>query len=444
MTEVLVPYDTEAERSVLGAIMMSPAALDDVLEVLEPGDMYDVQHETVYAAVRRLHEHSRPTDVIAVGDELGRAGELRGVLDVSYLHTLTSAVPTAANAAYYAAIVHEHAVRRRLLTAGSSIVELAGQKGVNPADAVEIARERVDAVAAAGRMSVRVFGESAFDSFVSGLDEKPKYVPTPWWDINKLLGGYRAGGLYTVGARPGQGKSIIGLQSALRLAKEGPVAFISLEMSRDDLMARLIAQMAQVSLHALVNHEVSREGWQRIAMVRSEIQRLPLYVSTSDEVSTITQVRAFARSVARKGTKDKPLAGVVVDYLQLLTSSERVESRQVEVSGFSRSLKLMAQSLGVPVIALSQLNRGSQNRRSPRPTLADLRESGAIEQDSDCVLLLHRDEKNAPNRLDVDVAKNRQGENGRVSLAWEGTFSRVMSQAKWTPESLLDERAGKD
>ncbi|MDQ7877347.1 replicative DNA helicase [Microbacterium sp. QXD-8] len=436
MTEVLVPYDLDAERSVLGAIMLSGDVLDEVLVIVQPGDFYDTKHETIYAAVRHLVEQAAPTDVVAVGDELARRGEFRGALDASYLHDLTGAVPTAANGGYYGTIVHDHAMRRRLLEAASSIAEIASSGGNDAADAVEIARERIDAVSTTSRPTIRPFGEH-FDYFVEALEHKPRHVPTPWHDINTHLGGLRAGGLYVVGARPAQGKSIIGLQMALRLALEGPVAYCSLEMSRDDLMARQIAQLAQVPLQSLVNHDVSKTDWQRIAMVRRGIQDTPLHVSTSDEVSTITQVRAFARSVARRAPKGQRLAGVVVDYLQLMTSGERVESRQVEVAGFSRSLKLLAQSLGVPVIALSQLNRGATARRSPRPTLADLRESGAIEQDADAVLLLHRDEKNAPNRLEIDIAKNRQGTNGRITLTWEGTFARVIQRA-WTPTSLLD------
>jgi replicative DNA helicase len=442
VTDTLVPYDREAERSMLGAAMLSASVLEEVLSVVEPTDLYDPKHETILGSIRRLHDRGAPTDVVAVGDDLAAAGEFKGgTLDAAYLHELTSAVPTAANGAYYARIVHEHAIRRRLLDVGTSIVQLASNTGIHALEAVEMSRERVDGVGANTAPTVEQFGTAAFDAFVHGLEEKPRYVPTPWWDINNHLGGLRAGGLYVVGARPGQGKSIVGLQAALRLAKEGPVAFCSLEMSRDDLMARLVAQLAQVSLHSLVNHEVSKAGWQNIAMVRSQIQQLPLYVSTSDEVSTITEVRAFARSVARRAPKGQRLAGVVVDYLQLLTSGERVESRQVEVAGFSRSLKLLAQSLGVPVIALSQLNRGSTTRRSNRPTLADLRESGAIEQDADSVLLLHRDEKNAPNILEVEIAKNRQGQNGRVRLQWEGTFSRVVSRA-WSPSFLIEEVPG--
>ena len=437
MTEVLVPYDLDAERSVLGAVMLSADVLDEVLGIVQPADFYEAKHATIFNAIRHLVEESAPTDVVAVGDELARSGELRGTLDASYLHDLTSWVPTAANGAYYAGIVQDHAVRRRLLEAATSIAEIAATGGANAADAVEIARERVDSVSATGAPTVTRFGEY-FDYFVDGLQHKPRHVPTPWQDINTHISGLRAGGLYVVGARPAQGKSIVGLQLANRLAHEGPVAYISLEMSRDDIMARQIAQHAQVSLQAIVNHDIAPSAWQKIAMVRGDIERMPLHVSTSDEVSTITQVRAFARSVARRAPKGQRLAGIVVDYLQLMTSGERVESRQVEVAGFSRSLKLLAQSLGCPVIALSQLNRGSTSRRSNRPTLADLRESGAIEQDADVVMLLHRDEKNAPNRLEIDIAKNRQGTNGRVNLAWEGTFARVIQRA-WTPSSLLDD-----
>ncbi|WP_058623190.1 replicative DNA helicase [Microbacterium testaceum] len=440
MSDVMVPYDVAAERAVLGSAMLSTAVLDDVLSVVEPGDMYDPKHETVFASIRRLHEVGAPTDVVAVVDDLLRSEEVRGTLDVGYVHELTSAVATPASGAYYGDIVHQHAIRRRLLEVGMNIAQLASNTGISALEAVEMSREKVDGIGANASVDVRQFGEY-LSSYVDGLEEKPKYVPTPWWEINNHLGGLRAGGLYVVGARPGQGKSILGLQMALRLAKEGPVAFCSLEMSRDDIMSRWVSQLAQVSLHSLVNHEVSKASWQNLAMVRSQIAETPLFVSTSDEVATITQVRAFARSVARRAPKGQRLAGVVVDYLQLLTSGERVESRQIEVAGFSRSLKLLAQLLGVPVIALSQLNRGSTTRKSNRPTLADLRESGAIEQDADAVILLHRDEENAPSRLDVDIAKNRQGQNGRVSLTWEGTFSRVVSR-QWSPSTLVDDNGG--
>ncbi|MBD8218237.1 AAA family ATPase [Microbacterium sp. CFBP 13617] len=440
MSEVSVPYDLAAERAVLGAAMLSTAVLDDVLSVVEPGDMYDPKHETVFAAIRRLHDSNAPTDVVAVVDDLLRAGDVKGTLDAAYVHELTSQVTTAANGGYYGDIVHQHAIRRRLLEVGTNIAHIASDTGIGALEAVELSREKVDAIGANAAVDVRQFGDY-LASYVQGLDEKPKYVPTPWWEVNNHLGGLRAGGLYVVGARPGQGKSILGLQMALRLAKEGPVAFCSLEMSKDDIMSRWVAQLAQVSLHSLVNHEVSKTSWQNLAMVRSQIADTPLFVSTSDEVSTITQVRAFARSVARRAPKGQRLAGVVVDYLQLLTSGERVESRQIEVAGFSRALKLLAQSLGVPVIALSQLNRGSTTRKSNRPTLADLRESGAIEQDADAVILLHRDEQNSPSRLDLDIAKNRQGQQGRMSLQWEGTFSRVVSRA-WSPSTLVDDNGG--
>jgi replicative DNA helicase len=436
VSEIVVPYDLAAEASVLGAIMLSTNVLDEVLSIVEPGDLYDPKHQTIYAAVRRLYEAGSPTDQVAVVDELVASGQLIGSLDANYVHDLIDAVPTVSNGGYYAGIVHEHAVRRRLLDVAASIGQIATNQSVDALEAIELARQKVDGIDATSAPAVESFGSAAFGSFVNGLGEKPRYVPTPWWDINQLLGGFRPGGLYVVGARPGQGKSIVGLQAALRLAKEGPVAFVSLEMSRDDLMARLVAQLAQVSLHSLVNHEVSKSAWQNISMVRQQIEQLPLFVSTSDEVSTITQVRAFARTIARRAPKGQKLGGIVVDYLQLLTSGEKVESRQVEVAMFSRSLKLLAQSLGTPVIALSQLNRGSTQRRTPRPSLADLRESGAIEQDADAVLLLHRDEKNSPNRLDVDIAKNRQGQQGRVSLQWEGTFSRVVSRA-WQPSATL-------
>lgn len=437
MSEVPVAFDREAERSVLGGMMLSPDAVWDAAENCSPVDFYEPKHATIAETIIGLANQGKPTDPISVNDELLRLGELRGVLDPSYVHELTTSTLTAANVAHWAHIVREKAVLRRLGAAGARISELASGESGGALELVEKARIEVDGIDSATKTTLKPIG-SGFASFVDALAEKPRYTPSPWWDLNSLIGGFRAGGMYIVGARPAQGKSIVGLNAAMRLAEAGPVAYCSLEMSREDITARMVAQLGDVHLSPLMNHNLAEDSWRKVAAVRAEIEKTPLFVSTGDEVSTLAQVRAFARSVARRSRKGPPMAGLVVDYLQLMSSGKREESRQVEVAGFSRSLKLLAGDLGIPVIALSQLNRQTERGgRSRKPTMADLRESGAIEQDADLVLLLNHDEKNRPGDLDVIVAKNRHGKTGEVTLSWEGQFSRVRSRA-WSPTRLFE------
>lgn len=431
------PHDLVAEQSALGGMMLSKDALADVLETARARDFYIPKHELIFSAIISLYSHGEPTDVIAVTDQLIKTGELQRAGGADYLHSLTSIVPTAANAGYYAGIIHKLALRRHLREVAASAAQISGDGRHDPVDAIEDVRQMLDDIGAAGEIRLSPIGEVPFDQFVETIEGgKPRHVSTPWWDVNRIIGGFREGSLTVIAARPAQGKSVIALQAAMRLATQGPVAFISLEMGQEEIVARMVAQMGEVQLSALTNHELSPSDWSRVAMVRKQVAQLPLYVATSDEVSTITQVRAFARSVARKAPKGKKLAGVVVDYLGLLTSAERVENRQQEVSMFSRSLKLLARQLGCPVIALSQLNRAATGRKDPRPIITDLRESGSIEQDADVVWLLHRDEKQRPNDLEIEIAKQRQGQNGRVVLQWEGMFARAISRG-WTPTPMF-------
>lgn len=438
----IVLGDRDAERSVLGGMMLRPATVWDVAEQVRPEDFYEPKHEAIARVIFDLATTQRPVDPIAVGDELERRGALVGEFERPYVHEIYSGTPAAISAGYWAGIIAEKATLRRLSLAATAIAQLAGGTEGDAPELVERARAEIDAVATGSKSTLRKIGDH-FADYVSVLDDKPRYIPSPWWDINNLIGGFRAGGLYVVGARPGQGKSIIGLNAAMRLSQDGPVGFCSLEMDRGDIMSRLIAQLGQVSLSQLTTHNLSATAKQQIAVVQPIVQARPLFVSTSDEVSTLAQVQAFARSVSRKASKEQPMAGLVVDYLQLMSTGKREESRQQEVANISRSLKLLAQNLGIPIIALSQLNRQGK-QRSPKaagPTLEDLRESGAIEQDADVVMLLNHDEKHKPNDLEVIVAKNRHGRTGEVTLAWEGQFSRVLSRS-WQ-DTLLDTDEGK-
>jgi len=427
VNELALPSNVEAERYVLGACMLSPRAVDDVAEVLKTTDLHDPRHITAYGAIRRLHDQDKPTDVVAVVDELIRSGELLGNLEAAYLHRLTDDVPTAANASYWAEMVREAAVRRHVIEGAQRATQVANDATVPAADVTELARDAFDQIEDAAARGVESIGDWFMD-FAESLTAKPSYTPTPWYDLNQLIFGVRDGGMYVIAARPGDGKSIMAVQIALALAKERPVLFVSLEMNREEIAARAIASMGQIFIGSLNKHQLTDSDWRAFAAHRAALEALPLVIVDSAEVSTIPQLKAKARAVRRK-YKRNPV--VIVDYLQLLNTHERVENRQQAVAGFSRALKLSAQQWKVPVIALSQLNRGSTQRKgkAAEPVLSDLRESGAIEQDADIVMLLHRRPiPGAPDELKVIVAKNRQGQTGDVALVWQGQFARVLSK----------------
>jgi replicative DNA helicase len=416
---------SDAERFVLGAVMLSRPALDEVAEILQPTDMAVGMHHTAYAAIRRLHDRDEPTDVVSVTDELIRAGELIGNLDAAYLHTLTSDVPTATNAAYWADIVKAASVRRKVRTATERAVAAVNDPTIPTDDVLELARAAFDEVDADTVQGVEAIGDWYLD-FLGGLNEKPSYTPTPWYDLNQLIHGFRDGGFYVVAADTGSGKTVVALQIARGLADERPVLYVSLEMGREEIAARLAAQTGQVFLGSINRHQLSKTEWEALNAHRAEIERLPLVIVSSDEVSTLPQLKAKVRATARK-YKRNPV--VVVDYLQLLTSSGPVENRQQEVAGFSRALKVAAQQWRVPVVALSQLRRGQAGKRKGEPTTDDLRESGQIANDADVVMLLHRKPvRGAADELKVIVGKNRQGQSGEVSLVFQGQFSRVLSK----------------
>lgn len=430
---------TDAERYVLGAVMLSRAALDEVSEILTPADMSSPMHETIYAAARRLHDQDKPTDVIAVTDELIRAGALVGNLDVAYLHTLTGDVPTSANAGYHANIVKAASVRRRVRSATERAASAANDETIPTDDLVEIARSAFDDVDAESSRGVEAIGDW-FLSFADSLTEKPSYTPTPWYDLNQLIFGVRDGGMYVIAARPAGGKSIMAVQMALDLAKTRPVLIVSLEMNREEIAARAIASLGQIYIGSLNKHQLSDSDWKAFAKHRAALEALPLVIVDSSEVSTIPQLKAKVRAVKRR-FKQNPV--VIVDYLQLLNAHEKVESRQQAVAGFSRALKLAAQQWRVPVIALSQLNRAGAQRKgkAAEPQLHDLRESGAIEQDADVVMMLHRKPlPGSADELKVIVAKNRQGPEGDVALVWQGQFSRVLSKYQVSPHLDFNQR----
>lgn len=420
------PHDMVAEQSILGAMMLAASAVHAVTAIVQAGDFYVPKHGLIFGAITVLAERGEPVDAITVADELQKAGVLARAGGAAHLHELTGLVPTAANAAFYADIVREKAIRRRLVEAGIRITNMGYTTTGEAVEVAEDARGELEHAAQNARSDLRAIGK-AFAEVVDDLSAAPSFVETPWREINDIIGGLRKGGLYVVGGRPGDGKTIVGLQLAQQLAYSGPVAFSSLEMSEGELLKRLIALKGKVHLGPISKHRLSDEDWQRVASVRGDIERMPLFVDDRSGV-TITQIKAHARSAQRRGQ----LAGVVVDYLQLITGGARDRPRHEVVGEISRQLKVLARELECPVVALSQLNRESVGKQKRAPSLADLRESGTIEQDADVVLLLQRqmDEDDRPgDRLNVHIAKNRHGPaNVMKTLLWEGQYARVMSQ----------------
>lgn len=424
-TERVVPHDASAEKAVLGAAMISAQAAAEVVGLLTPKDFYLPQNECIFTVIADLLEAGKPADVVAVADEVSRRGSefLHRAGGVAYPHALVADVFTAANAGYYAGIVVEKAVRRRLIEAGIRITQMGFSTEGTLEGLVEQARSEID-VTVQEPQSTRLVADILPDVFAR-LRSKETFVPTPWPTLNAAIGGLRPGAVYVVAARPGVGKTVIASQLAAALAEWGFVAFSSLEMSEDELVSRLIADRLSIRVGKVKDNRLTDYDWQRLESGRADLEALRIAIDDRAAVSGV-DVRSHVRAVSRLGR----LAGVVVDYMQLMSSRNNLE-RHLQVSEFSRQLKIIAKDFHVPVVALSQLNRQSEQRADQKPRLSDLRESGAIEQDADVVILLRREEMpnhspaNPSETLWLDVAKNRHGETGEVPLWWRGEFSRA-------------------
>lgn len=425
--ELVPPQDLAAERAVLGAMLTSKAAVTDCVDMLTGRDFYRPAHETIFDACVALHARNEPVDAITVGDHLG--DQVRRIGGAAHLFELVGACTSASSAGYYAQIVADRAVLRRLVEAGTSITQLGHTAYAGDvAEVVAQAHRQMDSVTVSRRDGSS--HESDVYAAVAALDDTPG-IPTPWQALTDVIGGWAPGRVYYVGARPGNGKTLVGVCAALDVARRGKRALIcSLEMSKTELYHRMLANVGSVDAARIMHRRLVDADYALVGPAAAHIAGLPL---TIDDRSTIRpmDVRATARELARDGE----LGLVVVDYLQLMAPEGRVESRQVAVAEFSRQLKVMARELEVPIIALSQLNRGTESRTDRRPTISDLRDSGALEQDADVVLLLHRDADKSPGELAMHVGKNRHGaQDVTVHLRWEAEFSRV-SDPVWTPSA---------
>lgn len=415
---------TPAEKAVLSGLLYGGAEYLETVP-LQPADFSTMTGEVLFGGMLRLQEQGRPVDTVTLLDHLRgldpaetRAATPDVVWELSSLVTPTSSL------GYHAAIVAQEAARRRLVRLATEVAQ-AAQTGQDPEQIAEQARAMLDGVGGGLGAHLEAVTDS-MDATIQDLASPPLYLETPWPSLNHYVHGWKPGALYTIGARPSVGKTVAGLQAALSLCNLGPVAYTSLEMDVTELQKRQLSLAARVDIGRITRHQLTSREREQVARYRERSPHVPLYVDPSRD-ATIAQVERHARALAR----EQGIAGVVVDYLGLL-EGRRDQSEYQVVTEASRRLKRLAQELQVPVIALSQLNRSSTQREGNRPQLADLRSSGAVEQDSDVVILLHRDLMETPHELDMIVAKNRQGTTGTVTLTFAGHYSEIRDDS--TPE----------
>ncbi len=428
------PQDLAAEQSVLGAILLSKDAIADVLEAIKGTDFYRPSHELIYDAVIDLYGRGEPADAVTVAAELFRRGDLAKVGGAPYLHDLVSGVSIAANAGYYAEIVREKAILRRLVDAGTKIAQLGYAGAGQVDDTVDRAQAEIFSVterrASEDYLPLSEIMAGTLDEIeaISAHDGGLSGVPTGFADLDELTNGLQGGQMVIVAARPALGKSTLGLDFCRSASiRHGMTsAIFSLEMSRNEITMRLLSAEARIALNHMRNGHMTNDDWSRLARKMGEVSSAPLFIDDSPNL-TMMEIRAKARRLRQR----HDLKLVVVDYLQLLSSGKRVESRQLEVSEFSRQMKLLAKELDVPIVAISQLNRGAEQRTDKRPLLSDLRESGSLEQDADMVILLHREdayekESTRPGEADLIVAKHRAGPTDTIVVAFQGHYSRFV------------------
>ncbi|WP_233558357.1 replicative DNA helicase [Tessaracoccus sp. OH4464_COT-324] len=429
------PQDLEAEQSVLGAMLMSKDAIAEVVEVLRGADFYRPNHEIIFDAIVALFTRGEPADTITVAAELTRMGELQKVGGPVYLHDLHASVPIAANAAYHASIVRDKAILRRLVNASIRIAQI-GYQGQGEVDklvdeAQQTLYEVTDRRSSEDYKALGELLEATYDEVetIQNSGDGLAGVPTGFTELDRLTNGLHPGQMIIVAARPAVGKSTFALDicRAAAIQNNLTTAFFSLEMSRTEIVMKVLSAEASVLLHRLRGAgRMEERDWQRLTDRVVTLESKPFFIDDSPNL-TMMEIRAKARRLKQRNN----LQLLVIDYLQLMSSGKRVESRQLEVSEFSRQIKLLAKELEIPVVALSQLSRNAEQRKEGVPQLSDLRESGSIEQDADIVIMLHRPELYTQDPSDEErgqaffhVLKHRNGETRRIEALFQGHYSR--------------------
>jgi replicative DNA helicase len=437
-TDRVPPHDLQAEESLLGAMLLSRDAISAAVEACRAEDFYRPAHGHIFDAICSLYAQGEPADPVTVADELRRADLLEAAGGAGNLVALQANTPAIANAGRYARIVQEHALLRRLIAVASEIAEM----GYSLPDDVMAALDKAEAMVfdvAERRVTdslkpLRELLAASLDHLEAlyNRGDAVTGVPTGYVDLDEQLSGLQRSSLVIVGARPSMGKTSFALGIAAHAAMERrePVLFFSLEMSHLELTQRLLCSEAKVDSSRMRNGRLLQSDWPKVVAAMGRLGEAPLFIDDNPNL-TVMEIRAKARRLkSREG-----LGLIVVDYLQLMSSPNSAENRQVEVSEVSRGLKILARELEVPVVALSQLSRGLEQRADKRPMLADLRESGSLEQDADVVLFIYRDEiynKDSADKgvAEVIIAKHRNGPTGSVQLAFLDHYTRFANIAR--------------
>jgi replicative DNA helicase len=437
----LPPQNIEAEQSILGAVLLENDALMKAIEILSPQDFYRESHRKLFNVMIELFEKNEVIDLITVSEVLKRKNELDDAGGVTYLSSLVGMVPTAANVRYHSKIVKQKALLRSLLRSATEIAAKVYESAMEADEMVDFAERTIfdisDRRTKTSFFTLKEVMKSSFEMIEHLYDKKEAItgVPSGFADLDELTTGFQPGDLIIIGGRPSMGKTALGLNIAQHVALEmrEPVAVFSLEMSKEQLALRMLCAEAMVDSNGVRKGFIRKEDWHKLTSAAGRLAEAQVYIDDSSGTSVL-EMRAKARRL--KMEHHGALGLVVVDYLQLMRGRGSFERREQEISEISRSLKGLAKELKVPVIALSQLNRGVEARNDKRPSLADLRESGAIEQDADVIIFLYRDEvynKNNPSNkgeAEVIIAKQRNGPTDTIKLTFLASSTRFVPYTK--------------
>jgi replicative DNA helicase len=437
----LPPQDIDAEASILSAILIDNESLFDVVEILQPDDFYRGAHQKIYSAITGLFTRNDPIDLVTLANILKEQKHLEEVGGATYLAQLVNEIPLAVNPAHHAKIVHEKACLRRLIHKANEITKRCFEDGGEVEEVIDFAENAVFEISENKIKPSFHPISSIIDTNIDELEERQANksihtgVPTGFSRLDTLTSGLQKSDLIILAARPAMGKTAFALNLARNAAVDSgvPTAVFSLEMSKEQLSMRMLCSESRVDASKIRGGFFGKEDWQRITEGAGVLSQAPLFIDDSPDISAMD-----VRAKCRRLKMDKGLGLVIIDYLQLMRGRHGAERRDLEISEMSRSLKILAKELSIPVIALSQLNRKLEERSDKRPMLSDLRESGALEQDADVVAFIYRDEvynkeENNPNRnkAEIILAKQRSGPVGTAHLAFLGTYTRF--------EDLADE-----
>ncbi|MFH1752828.1 MAG: replicative DNA helicase [Candidatus Omnitrophota bacterium] len=431
--EKSLPQNIEAEIAVLGSMIIDKDAIAMAIPMLSPEAFYSDSHQKIFSSVIMLYDNNKAVDVLTLVEDLKRKGELEKIGGASYIAGLTSVIPTAANIEHYAKIVKEKSVLRSLITTSTSIIQDCYTHRVDVDDLLDKAETMIFDISSKKHLQtksiqIKEIIKSSIETIDSLYQRKENItgVPTSFHELDVMTAGLQKSDLIVIAGRPSMGKSALAASIAEHagVVEKIPVAFFSLEMSKEQLVQRMLCSHARVNAHKVRTGFLSQSDWPRLTNAAGKLSEAPIFIDDTPGISSL-ELRAKARRL--KAQHDIQL--IVVDYLQLMQGHGRQENRQQEISELSRSLKALARELNAPVISISQLSRAVEQRSDHRPQLSDLRESGAIEQDADLVLLLLREEYYNPTEenkgiAEVIIAKQRNGPVGSVKLAFIAEYAR--------------------